>query len=192
MSSTSHSAMFPARQRAKATVALISGPESPVLAAPEDLKRWRQLTPSAMWALVGLTKVSRTTIVDSLVALMDRRALQSAQLILLGSGDAGRCAFELVLQGAIDCAGIVAVDIPCDPVSFRLVSEAAAIRLVIHQNDSKPTEHGLLKQLQRADIDVRVIGLCATANRSATIANAAETFLLELVALVARQGGNGV
>ncbi|HEX9213362.1 MAG TPA: hypothetical protein VF901_22865 [Bradyrhizobium sp.] len=190
MSIASHNAT-PARPNARAMVALIAGPE-PSAVAPEDLTRWRQLTPAAMWAFVSLTKVNRTTLVDDIAALMKRRAITPRQLILLGCGDTGRRAFELVAQGALGCAGIVAVDIPCHPLSFAIVPAVSAIRLVIHHDGSRPAGERLVDELQRADIDVRVIGLCAAANRAAAIASAAETFVLELVAMIGRYSGPGV
>src|SRR5882757_8647722 len=135
MSIASHNAT-PARPNARAMVVLIAGPE-PSAVTPEDLARWRQLIPAAIWAFVNLTKVDRATLVDDIAALMRRRAINPRQLILLGCGDTGRCAFELVAQGALDCAGIVAVDIPSHPLSFAIVPAVSAIRLVIHHHGSR-------------------------------------------------------
>jgi hypothetical protein len=190
MSIASHNAT-PARPHARAMVALIAGPE-PSAVTPEDLARWRQLVPAAIWAFVGLRRIDRTTLVDNIAALMRRRAINPRQLILLGCGDTGRCVFELVAQGALDCAGFVAVDIPCHPLSFAIVPAVSAIRLVIHRDDSRPAGERLVDELQHADIDVRVIGLAAAANGSAAIASAAETFVLELVAMIDRHSGPGV
>jgi hypothetical protein len=191
MSFANHNATPAARPNAKAMVVQIAGPEPPA-AAPEDLTRWRRLTPSAMWAFVGLAKVNQTTIVDNIAALMERRAINPRQLILLGCGDTGRRAFELVAQGALDCAGIVAIDIPCHPLSLAIVPAVAAVRLVARHHGSRPAGQRLVDQLQRADIDVRVIGLGAAANRPAAIASAAESFVLELVAIIGRHSGYGV
>jgi hypothetical protein len=84
------------------------------------------------------------------------------------------------------------VDIPCDPLSFRVSPVAAAIRLVVHYDDLQPPEANLVRQLQHADIDVRIIGLGSGAGSGSTaVARAAETFVLELVAM-AGQNGNGV
>lgn len=187
----SHNATPAARPDARAMVALIAGPE-PSAVTPEDLMRWRQLIPAAIWAFVGPRKVDRTRLVDNIAALIKRRAINPRQLILLGCGDTGRCALELVAQGALDCAGIVAVDIPCHPLSFAIVPAVSAIRLVVHHDGSRPAGERLVDELQRADIDVRVIGLGAAANGSAAIASAAETFVLELVAMIGRHSGPGV
>ncbi|MCC8943981.1 hypothetical protein H8A97_02395 [Bradyrhizobium sp. Arg62] len=187
----SHTATPSARPNARIMVVLIAGPEPSTL-APEDLAPWRQVIPSAMWALIGLTQVNRTTILDNIAALMKRRAANPRRLILLGCGETGREAFELVAQGTIDCAGIVAIDIPCHPLSFAIVPTPTAIRLVVHHHGSGRAGDGLVEQLQRADIDVRVIGLGAVAaNKSATIASAAEAFVLELAAMVGRHSGHG-
>jgi hypothetical protein len=191
MSSTSHHATPTARRHARAVIALIAGPQPPA-AAPKYLTRWRQLTPSATWAFIGLTKVSRTTIVDNIAALRERKAIGSGQLILLGCGDTGRRAFELVAQGALDCAGIVAADIPCHPLSLPIVPAVAAVRLVVRHDGSRPAEERRIDQLQLADIDVRVIGLGTATNRSAAIASAAEAFVLELVAMIGRHSEHGV
>jgi predicted esterase len=188
---SSHNATPAARPNARAMVALIAGPEPPA-AAPEDLTRWRRLTPSAMWAFIGLTKVNRTTLVDNIAGLMKRRAINPRQLILLGRGDTGRRAFELVAQGALDCAGIIAIDMPCHPLSRSIGPAVAAIRLVVHHHSSRPAGERLISQLQRADFDVRVIGLGAAADRSAATARAAEIFVLELVAMTGRHCGHGV
>jgi hypothetical protein len=190
MSTARHRAIHAARRSARATVALIAGPEFPAIMA--DVARWRRLTPSARWAPVGLTKVDRTTIVHRLGRLAGQTGVRPRQLILLGTGEAGRRTLEAVLQGGLDCAGILAVDIPCEPLSFRVGPVAAAIRLVVHHDDLQPPEESLVRQLQHADIDVRIIGLGSGAGSGSTaVARAAETFVLELVAM-AGQNGNGV
>ena len=190
MSTAKHRAIHTARRSARATVALIAGPEFPAIMA--DVARWRRLTPSARWAPVGLTKVDRTTIIHRLGRLAGQTGVRPRQLILLGIGEAGRRTLEAVLQGGLDCAGILAVDIPCDPLSFRVGPVGAAIRLVVHHDDLQPPEESLVRQLQHADIDVRIIGLGSGAGSGSTaVARAAETFVLELVAM-AGQNGDGV
>jgi hypothetical protein len=189
MATARDSTIHPARQSATAAVALITGPELP--AGMADVARWRRLTPSAVWTSVGATKVDRTTIVEDLGTMVSRRGLRTRQVILLGAGETGRSALEAVLQGALDCAGMLAVNIPCDALSFRIAPVAAAIRLVVHQDNLQLPEGGLVRQLQRADVDVRVIGLGAAVETGA-VARAAEAFVLELVAIAGRKNGNGV
>jgi hypothetical protein len=190
MSMARHGAIHAAPRSATATVVLIAGPALPGIGA--DVARWRRLTPSARWASAGLTKADRTTIIHRLQRLAGQRGVRPGQLILLGAGETGRRTLEAVLQGALDCAGMLAVDIPCDPLSFRVGPVAAAIRLVVHHDDLQPPEESLIRQVQHSDIDFRIIGLGSGARSgSRAVARAAETFVLELVAM-AGQNGNGV
>ncbi|WP_245330375.1 hypothetical protein [Bradyrhizobium sp. AS23.2] len=40
-------------------------------------------------------------------------------MILLGEGKAGRTALKLVLRGALDCAGVLAIAVPCAGLPFH-------------------------------------------------------------------------
>lgn len=96
----------------------------------------------------------------------------------------GRAALELVLRGTIDCAGLLAIAVPCAALPFRIVPTAAAIRLVMTHQDA-PAD--LTTALRAADIDTRIIGFAPGAtNDSQAAASAAETFVLELVANATR------
>jgi hypothetical protein len=191
MSSTDHSTIHAARHGARPTIALITGPELAPAGLAEDLTRWHRLMPSATWTSVRLAELNPTSIVHCVAALRIRRSLERGQLILFGTGDTARRALELVVQGALDCAGMLAVDIPCSPLSCRVAFVPTAIRLVVSRDGSLPPDEDLVGQLRHADIDLRVIGLGPAAANKAAIASAAETFLLELVAMVGRQCGNG-
>jgi hypothetical protein len=192
MSLTDHRSIRPARQNAGAMVAVIAGPEL-LLAMPQDLSRWWRLTPSAMWASVGPATKVPENIPEGVAALLRQKRLGPRQLILLAAGETGHQALELVLHGALDCAGILTIDIPRDPVPFRIARTAAAIRIVVHRHGSPACGDALLGQLQRADIDQRIIALSpAAGNKQQALASAAESFLLELVAMVGRQSGSGV
>lgn len=152
------------------------------------MARWRRLTPSATWAFARLETVSRACAIGAIATLLDRRRLSATQLILFGTGEAGRLLFELVLEGALECAGVLAVDIPCHRLASPANSSDTAFRLVLHRERTLLVEDSLLHQLQGADLDQRIIALGPTAaNNSRAIASAAETFLLELVATVGRQ-----
>jgi hypothetical protein len=176
----------PAIAGGKVMIAVMAGQHAPAIATTEDWARWRRLTP-AIWTTVNLRHVSPAEILPAVSVALHRWAARPDQLILLGEGDLGRRALELVLQGHIDCAAILAVDIPSHPLSFRITPAAAAIRLVAHQDGSETAGDDLLGNLQAADIDARIIRLQPRgANDVRATASAIETFLLELVATVSR------
>lgn len=114
--------------------------------------------------------------------------MNAAQSILLAEGEVARAALELVLQGALDCAGILAIALSCAALPFRIVPTAAAIRLVVRREDRGDTPVDLITALRAADIDARIIGFDSAAAKDARAAgNATETFVLELVANASRQ-----
>jgi hypothetical protein len=180
----------PARTAAKATVAVIAGPDASLVAKPEELRRWRRLTPLALWSAVSVRgappdKNLPDEIFHGVAAVLARQDVEAHRLILLAEGKAARAALELVLRGDIDCAGLLVIAVPCAALSFRIVPTAAAIRLVVQRED---TPADLITALRAADIDARIIGFdLAAANDARTAANAAETFVLELVANASRQ-----
>jgi hypothetical protein len=144
MSSTDHSTIQAARHGARPTIALIAGLELAPAGLAEDLTRWRRLMPSATWTSVRLPELNPTSIVHGVAALRIRRSLKRGQLILFGTGDTARRALELVVQGALDCAGMLAVDIPCSPLSRRVAFVPAAIRLVVSRDGSLPPDEDLV------------------------------------------------
>lgn len=188
MSLTEHGLVRLARPHPTTAIAYIAGSEAAAVAGNEDLARWRRLTPSATWAFAKLEAVSRACAIGAIATLLDRTRLSSTQLILFGTGEAGRLLFELVLEGALECAGVLAVDIPCHRLASPANSSHTAFRLVLHRERTPLVEDSFLHQLQSADLDQRIIALGPTAaNSSRAIASAAETFLLELVATIGRQ-----
>lgn len=118
-----------ARIAAKVIVAVIVGPDASLLATPEELRHWRRLTPLALWSAVCVRGARPDEILHSVAAELARQDLEAHRLILLAEGKAARAALELVLRGAIDCAGLLAITAPCTALSFRIVPTAAAIRL---------------------------------------------------------------
>ena len=176
----------PARTAAKVIVAVIAGPDAPLIAMPEELRRWRRLTPLALWSAVSVRNTCPDEILRGVAAELARQDVEAHRLILLAEGKAARAALELVLRGAIDCAGLIAIAVPCAALSFRIAPTAAAIRLVVRRED---TPADLLTALRAADIDARIIGFnSAAANGARAGASAAEDFVLELVANASRQG----
>lgn len=183
----------PARTTVKVTVAVIAGPDPSLVATPEELRRWRRLTPLASWSIVSVRgalpgKNLPDEILHGVAAELARQDLEAHQLILLAEGKTARAALELVLRGAIDCAGLLAIAVPCTALSFRIVRAAAAIRLVVRCQDREDSPADLITALHAADIDARIIGFdSAAANGARAAASAAETFVLELVANASRQ-----
>lgn len=183
----------PARIAAKVIVAVIVGPDAPLVATPEELRRWRRLTPLAFWSTVSVRGASPDKklpdeILHCVSVELARQDMEAHQLILLAEGKAARAALELVLRGAINCAGLLAIAVPCTAPSFRIVPATAAIRLVVRREDREDTPADLITALRAADIDARIIGFeSVAANGARATASAAETFVLELVANAGRQ-----
>lgn len=173
---------------AKVMVAVIAGPDAPLVATPAALPRWRALTPLASWSTVFVGDASPDEILHGVAAELARQDAGATQLILLAEGKAARTALELVLQAALDCAGILAIALPCAALPFRIVPTTAAIRLVVQREDRGDAPADLITALRAADIDARITGLDPTVARGArTAASTAETFVLELVANASRQ-----
>ena len=169
-------------------VAVLAGPDAPLVATPAQLSRWRRLTPLVLWSTVSVHDSSPDAILRSVAAEVARQDVEAAQVILLGEGKAARTALELVLRGALDCAGVLAIAVPCAALPFRIVPTAAAVRLVVQREDHEDSPKLLITTLQATDIDARIIRLDpAAANVARAAASAAETFVLELVANASRQ-----
>jgi hypothetical protein len=169
-------------------VAVLAGPDAPRVATPAELTRWRALTPLALWATISISAANPDEILHAVVAELVRQDVGAPQLILLAEGKAARTALELVLQGALDCTGLLAIALPCAALPFRIVPTAAAIRLVVQRGERGDVPADLITALRAADIDARITSLDPTVARNArTAASAAETFVLELVANASRQ-----
>jgi hypothetical protein len=194
MSLIRHSALRaePARFATKVLVTVIAEDGGPAVATAKDVARWRRLTPLTIWTSLNVRDPTRSAITQAVDKVLSTHAMQPCRLIVFGAGAVGRCALELVLEGVLDCAGMLAVDVPCAPLPFRIADTAAAVRVVVGQVDCGAQHADLLGALRAADIDERIIRLNAAGPyEPQATANAAETFLLELVALASRQAGNG-
>jgi hypothetical protein len=179
-------------QRAQVVVAVLAGPDVPAISVVKDLRRWRRLTPLASWTTVKLRGAARAEILCNVTAALEQQYIPAHRLILVGEGIAAQRVLELVLQGALVCAGLLAIDIPCTPLPFHILSTAAAIRLVVQCDGSKGAFDDFVHALQAADIDERIITINPTGRRDPRVAaSAAETFILELVATVGRQAHYG-
>ena len=178
----------PARAAAKIMVAVIAGPDTPLTAGSEELRRWRALTPSASWSGVSVGDANPDEILRRVAAELARQQAEADRLILLAEGKAARTALEFVLQGALDCAGILAMAVPGAALPFRIVPTAAAVRLVVRREEREDAPNDLVTALRAADIDARIISLDpAPARGPRAVASAAEPFFLELVANASRQ-----
>jgi hypothetical protein len=176
---------------AQVMVAVLTGPDAPAIGIAKDLERWRRLTPLAGWTTITLKSTARSEILHGVAAVLEQQHIAAHQLILLGEGIAMRRVLELLLRGALVCAGMLAIDIPCAPLPFRIVPTDAAIRLVV-PHGSKDASDDLIRALQAADLDERIITLNPTVSGDARVAvRAAEIFVLELVAIVGRQAHHG-
>jgi hypothetical protein len=175
----------PARTAVKVMVAVLAGPDAPLVATLAELPRWRALTPLALWSTVSVRDAGPDEVLHGVAAELVRQGVGAPQLILLAEGKAARTTLELVLQGALDCAGILAIAPPCAALPFRIVPTAAAIRLVVQHEERGDVPVALITALQAADIDTRITSLNRQDTRAA--ASAAETFVLELVANASRQ-----
>ena len=166
-------------------VAVLAGPDTPLVATPAELPHWRALTPLALWSTVSVRNTNPDEILRGIAAELAQQRVEASRLILLAEGKAARTALELVLQGILDCAGILAIALPCTALTFPVVPTAAAIRLVVQHEERGDIPVALITALQAADIDARITSLNRHDTRAA--AGAAETFVLELVANASRQ-----
>jgi hypothetical protein len=151
------------------------------------------MNPLADWTSIDLSRAPRSLERDwverTLVGNLNRRHMRFGQLVLLGERDAGRLALELVLDGTLECAGILAVDVALTPLRADVVPTLTAVRLVLHESEAHAAGHNnLLDVLRNADIDERIMMLPSKGGEWAdATARAAETFLSELVARTSGQ-----
>jgi hypothetical protein len=114
--------------------------------------------------------------------------MQFGQLVMLGWHDTARVALELILNGAITCAGIVAVDVPCTLPRDPIATTAASIRIVRHETEMNSLERGLIDALRQQDADVRLMNPPAGGTHARDVTTrATATFLSELTAKACRQ-----
>jgi hypothetical protein len=166
-------------------VAVLAGPDAPLVATAAELPRWRALTPLALWSAISVRDAGPEEILRGVAAEQARQNAEAHQLVVLAEGKAARTALELVLRGTLDCAGILAIAIRCTALPFPIVPTPAAVRLVVQHEERGDVPVALITALQTADIDTRITSLNRHDTRAA--ASAAETFVLELVANASRQ-----
>jgi hypothetical protein len=177
---------------AQALVAVVIDGKAPETHASTDLAHWKLVNPLADWIVIDIAEAPRpergTWLQRKLSELLDRKRMQFGQLVLLGRRDAGRLALDLILDGALGCAGFVGIDIPSALPRAAVASTTTSIRLVLHGGDAGPGGGGsLIDMLRRADVDIRIMRLPAIDFDGVdTTIRAASTFLFELVAKACR------
>ena len=161
-------------------------------------RQWQPIVPRAAFVGIELDAASDATLRQTDLVPLRRaaadaataRLIQPSQIILFGTGKAGRLAVDLVLQGAIPGAGVLGLDISLEPDPSRVLPTAARVRLVQHSMDDDPRAtrfHALIEAMQRQAVDVRSMILSDVARASPGVTlRAGGTFLGELVAAASR------
>lgn len=176
------------RSPAQALVAVFIDSAQSLADARNDEAHWRLTNPLADWVSIDVRETPRLSdafwLQRKLSEPLDRRHMQFGQLILLGRGGAGRLALDLVLEGALSCAGVVGIDIPCPPLRTTIAQTTASVRLVLHKGEViRPDGLRLINGLHQQDVDTRVMMLPSVgAGGAEATARAAGAFLFELVA----------
>jgi pimeloyl-ACP methyl ester carboxylesterase len=174
--------------RAQALVAVVTGDPNEEPRESINLAQWKLVNPLADWVRVDMRGAPLSSdgawLRQQLSELTDRRHMQSGQLVLLGWRNAGRIALNLVLNGALTCAGIVGVDIPCAAPQGAIAPMTAGIRLVLHEGEVSRTDGGnLTHALRREHADTRIMMLPSVGfDVAEATVRATGTFLFELIA----------
>ena len=85
----------PARAAAKAMVAVLAGPDTPLVATPAELPHWRALTPLALWSTVTVRNTNPDEILRGIAAELAQQRVEASRLILLAEGKAARTALTM-------------------------------------------------------------------------------------------------
>lgn len=165
------------------------GPER----AERFARHWQPMVPRAQFLGVEfedmLWNVNQAALQRIMVEAVAARGLTPGQMLLLGLGEAGRFAMELVLHGVLPAAGVMAYDMPLMGAKMLPPRSAAAFRFVQQTSPDDPGNiqfRSLVRKLQRQDIDVRAIILPEDSlwNHDMPM-RAGTSFLVELVAKAA-------
>lgn len=153
-----------------------------------------QVTPLADWLEIdiGGTSTARraSQVRHELSAALEREHMDFGQLVLMGWRDAGHVALDLILKGAITCAGIVAVDVPSTLPSEPVTATSASIRMIRH-DDEEGRDAGLIDALRGQDADIRLMNLPAGGREVRDVTTrAAAAFLSELTAKACLQSSS--
>ena len=155
---------------------------------------WQPSVPHAAFVGIELDAAVERTDIAALhrtaAAAATARSLPMSQVILLGAGEAGRVAVNLVLRGVTPAMGVIGIDIAPTPAPTRIMPTAARIRLVQRRTNEDAQAAGfraLVEAMRRQEIDVRSMVLPEAANDAAGVTlRASGSFLVELVANASR------
>jgi hypothetical protein len=172
---------------ANALIAVLVDSDVALSVAQANLPQWRRANPQADWIGVDIKQVSgrseRNWLLRTLSDQLAIRQMQEPQLVVLGRRQAGRLAIDLLLEGALCCAGIIGVDISCAPPQRRIRPTLTSIRLVLHGSIAdRGKVSGLTEVLRHAEIDTRCMMLPSIEHSFEETAHAVGTFMVELVA----------
>jgi hypothetical protein len=157
-------------------------------------RQWQPSVPQAAFVGIELTYAARQPDIDALcrniATAATNRSVQMSQTILLGAGEAGRIALDIVLQGIVPAMGVIGLDIAPGPVPSRIEHLAAMVRLIHHRTGehAPPGFQAVVEAMRRRDMDVRTMMLPDVAQpdpaqiASGVTQRAGATFLAELVA----------
>jgi hypothetical protein len=157
-------------------------------------RQWQPGVPQAAFVGVELTGAARQPDIAALcrdiTTAAANRSIQMSQTILLGAGEAGRLALDIVLQGIVPAMGVIGLDIALGPVPSRIEHVAAMVRLIHHRmgEEAPPGFHAVVEAMRQRDMDVRTMMLPDPAQpdpaqiASGVMQRAGATFLAELVA----------
>lgn len=156
--------------------------------------QWQASVPQTAFVGVELNAPVGSTAIaalqDAVAVAATARSIQMSQIILLGAGEVGRFAVDLVLRGAILGTGVIGLDISPYSLPTHIVPAAAKVRLVQHSTseDAEATSfRHIVEAMQRQDIDVRSMILPDAAHDAPEVRlRACGTFLVELVANASR------
>lgn len=176
----------------QALVAFVRNAAEPDADAVNHRALREQVAPLADWVEVDIstapTSQRQSWLRRELSSALGRKHMHLGQLVMLGWHDTARIALDLILKGAITCAGIVAVDVPCTLPRDPIAATAASIRIVRHDSEMGGLEAGLIDALRQQDADIRLMNLPAGGTHARDVTTrAAATFLSELTAKACRQ-----
>jgi hypothetical protein len=151
-----------------------------------------QVGPLADWIEIDLGPISPTQrqnwLKNELSSALRDRQMHSLQLVILSFRSAARVALDLILQRALSCVGIVAVDVPCAQPTGAVSATAASIRIVLHERQHDPARARLIDALRQQDADIRLMMLPSEGSEACDITvRATAVFLSELTARACRQ-----
>jgi hypothetical protein len=147
---------------------------------------WARAVPRSAFAGIeleaGAGAVAHSVLRDILMIKAAALDLGIWQIVLAGTGVAGRQVLDLVTTGVAPGISAIVIDLPPGPLPVIAARTAASIRFVQHVRPDDPDGAGfdaLVHALRRSSIDTRVVVLPAGADPAS---QAFGTFLVELVA----------